>query len=147
MNRTSIYQFESLIVIFMFLRLWHLAKLLLHLFYRIYFEESIFVLGNRYDLVKMFEQKPHISHVLMFKTFLRCHPVKCVSTWFLCLLFVAAYCIRIAESPSNYMHSVYFWNQVALSNPHYNVVLTITFDQMWMVIVTMVRLILISGFI
>ena len=114
MDRTSIYQFESLIVIFMFGRLWHWWKLFKQSFFVNKFERTVFSLGNQRSIVNLFRERKLHTHKFAIKLLLQDYPGSTVFIIFNVFLLTCSYGIRVAESPLNPVQTTYFWNNLWL---------------------------------
>ena len=114
LNRQSTYQFEDLIVILMFARLWQVWKCFKLNFFRRHFEQTIFLLGNQRSIIDMFLHRRDFSHALAIKMLFRKTPLLSISTLVCGLFMVSAYCMRVAESSTNEVHSKYYWNNIWL---------------------------------
>jgi hypothetical protein len=53
LDRTSVYQFESLIVIFMFGRIFHVWSLWKHVYFHRAFERTVYHLGHQRSVIRM----------------------------------------------------------------------------------------------
>ena len=114
MDRTSIYQFESIIVIFMFGRLWHWWKLFKQSFFVNKFERTVFSLGNQRSIVNLFRERKLHTHKFAIKLLLQDYPGSTVFIIFNVFLLTCSYGIRVAESPLNPVQTTYFWNNLWL---------------------------------
>jgi hypothetical protein len=128
LQRVGKYEFEAVIVIFMFPRFYHVWNLVMHsLFYR-NFEQCTYMLGNHLSIMTMMSHWEHLNSSFALKMLFTEEPAKCVLGSFVALLFTAAYCLRTAETPVNLWHAGQFGNQLWL------VIVTL-----WLVIVHMYR--------
>jgi len=102
-GRLSIYNSESILVAWMFMRLYTLWR---------YYREWMFM---RYTSKNFASRLSDVSmdSKLAIKAILADVPFQSISFLFLLMTFTLAYLVRIAEAPANMEH-IYFWNQLWL---------------------------------
>jgi hypothetical protein len=114
LNRVSPYEFEAMVVIFMFGRLWHMWRLVTARLFELDFERSTYLLGNKLEVLDMMRHWDHLNNGLALKMLIKKHPVGMLANGSFWLIVMAGYCLRIAESPVNAFHADSFWNQLWL---------------------------------
>jgi hypothetical protein len=87
--------------------------------FRLKFERSTYLLGNRREVLDMMHHRDHLNSGLALKMLIKEDPVGMITNCSFWLIGMSAYCLRVAESPVNAFHANSFWNQ------------------MWLVVVTM----------
>jgi len=114
LQRVGKYDFEGLIVVFMFPRFLHIWKLVKYsLFYK-NFEQCTYLLGNHHAIITMMAHWQHLNSSFAVKMLFTEEPGKCVLGSFVALLFMSSYCLRTAETPVNPFHAGHFGNQLWL---------------------------------
>ena len=91
--------------------MWELFKT--HYFYR-HFEHTAYLLGNRRSVTDMFLHRERHTTALAVKILFQESAMPAIACACVTVLFVSAYCVRVAEAPNNKTHSTYFWNQLWL---------------------------------
>ncbi|EKX46808.1 hypothetical protein GUITHDRAFT_137819 [Guillardia theta CCMP2712] len=129
LGRVAVYRFESLIVIWMFFRLYLAYLLVRRWLFMHYFEEAAFNLGDEATLQMIFNPANKIGGKLALKVALKRHPLRFIGGMALVSIVVMAYCTRVAEGCANRIHSNYFWNQT--------LIFLLLIMKLWMVMVTM----------
>ena len=114
LNRVSPYEFEAMVVIFMFGRLWHLWRLVTARLFELDFERSTYLLGNKLELLTMMRHWDHLNNGLALKILIKKQPVVVLANGSFWLIVMCSYCLRLSETPVNAFHANSFWNQLWL---------------------------------
>ena len=114
LNRVSPYEFEAMMVIFMFGRLWHMWRLVTARHFKLNFERSTYLLGDTLEVLDLMRHWDHLNNGLALKLLIKVHPVGMLASSSFWLVAMSGYCLRVAESPVNAFQANSFWNQLWL---------------------------------
>jgi hypothetical protein len=114
LQRVGKYEFEAVIVIFMFPRFYHVWKLVMYNLFYNNFEKCTYLLGNHQSIMTMMAHWASLNSAFALKMLFKEEPGRCVFGSFVALLCTASYCLRTAETPVSLWHAGQFGNQLWL---------------------------------